>query len=162
LRALAAFLIALGAVDLVTGYFGVGTPVKVAGLLVAVVVGVWLYRAERSSTTITPTVQELVALASFAVAIGFALAYFEERSGHHNRYDLVVVPRKQVAVEYAAPSPHTEVANTSLFSYGDHVQVKCYVRGKNGSTWYQLADDNFMSDQDLAPAPLSRGDPPEC
>jgi hypothetical protein len=47
-------------------------------------------------------------------------------------------------------------------AYGDHLVVACYVHGSDHRVWYRLADQNFMSGQDLVLAPLSDGSPPPC
>jgi hypothetical protein len=146
------------------GFVDVGTPVKVAGIVLVLGIGYWIYRNRTMPYGLwLPDPWKAGSVVMLALAVGFFLAWDEERPGGRSDFDFVVVPHRQiVASESVAPKPGTESRAAPLHGYGDHLLVTCYVRDSNHGIWYRLADQNFMSKKDLVPVPLSDGSPPPC
>lgn len=161
-RLLVAILTVFGFVASITGFIGVGTPVKVAGAVFAVGVGCWVYRAERSPDAfLSPDPWKAALVVALTLLSGFAVAWDEERPGASAYFDFVVNPRN-LGLESVAPQPGTETMAAGQHRYGEHVLVTCGTVGAKERLWYRLRDGNFMSDRDLVRAPLSDGWPPEC
>ncbi|MGH2941304.1 MAG: hypothetical protein ACRDLN_00805 [Solirubrobacteraceae bacterium] len=161
-RGIAAFIVALDAVALITGYLGIGTAPKIAGLIVAGAVAIWLYRRDSGDPKTLPRISEFALVAGLAGTVGFGAAWWSGRDVAPSRYSFVAVPRNIVAMVSLAPQAHTEVESAGLLRYGTRLAVICYVVGSNKRVWYELAEGYFVSERDVKPAPLSAGDPPHC
>ncbi len=163
-RLTATILVVLVDIAALAGYFGVGTPVKVGGIVLAIGIGIWAIDGERSQRRLKPPDPWKSALvASLALLAAFALAWKEARPPARSQFDFVVVPEREVAIEFLAPNPRTEIVPGPKHGYGEHLTVICYAQDRHSRVWYRLeANLNFMSEKVLLPAPLSDGSPPEC
>jgi hypothetical protein len=158
--ALAAFIAAFDTVALITGYVGVGWPVKGAGLIVALAGGAWLYRREKGHAAL-PTVAEVLVVALLATTVAFGLAWSHERPSKPTRFDFLVTPKHgYIAAESVAPGPGYD--GGPWYRYGAHVAVTCVTLGSDKRLWYRLEDHNFLSMEDVHLAPLGKDLPPVC
>jgi hypothetical protein len=153
---------ALDGVALALGYLGaVGPPVKAGGLVVVGGVTVWLVRREKKKD-FTPTVAEVLLVVFAAAAVGFAWAWVNERPAKPASFDYVVTPKgtSPLTAESVNPGPGSDV--TPAHEFGEHVAVTCVTDGSDKHRWYRLVDHNFMSEENVQAAPLSKGRPDDC
>jgi len=160
----AAIATAFSVIAAIIGYIEVGSPFKLAGGILAVGIGYWIYRSWNSPSGFwLPDPWRASLVLALAALAGFALAWNEERPAGQTQFDFIVNPHTGiVAAESVAPAPRTESRSAPLHGYGDHMTVTCYVQGSDKRIWYRLADQNFISEKDLVLAPLAEGSPPEC
>jgi hypothetical protein len=154
-RAITGAITTLGAAGAIAAFVSLSLPWAAGWIVVVVGVVVWSYRRA------LPTPSQALFVAVLAAGIGFAIAWYEETQSQRV-YDYVVVPKKVVAVQYAFPGPRHESTSSSLFGYGEHVEVDCYLQGYDEKPWLALANGNFMPADELTPAELSGEEAPSC
>jgi hypothetical protein len=159
--AAAAIVAALGAVSMVTGFIGVGTPVTGASVVVVAGIAFWIYRS-RTGGGALPTYGEIGLVAFLASTVAFALAWHAARPGDDQAFDFVAQPENGLVLESVRPQSGTEVPSAESYEYGEHVKVTCYTRGTDDQVWYRVTSGNFMPATEVIAAPLSDRTPPKC
>lgn len=154
-RAITGAIGGLGAAGAVAAFISLSLPWAAGWMVVVIGVVVWSYRRT------LPTQGQALFVVALALGIGFAVAWYEETRSERV-YDYVVIPAKVVAIQYAFPGPHHESTSSSLFGYGEHVEVDCYLQGYDDKPWMALANGNFMPADELTPAELSGEEAPSC
>jgi hypothetical protein len=159
--AAAAIVAALGAVSVVTGFVGVGTPVTLGSVVVVAGIAFWIYRS-RTDGGALPTYGEIGLVALLASTVAFALAWYAARPGDDQAFDFVAQPKNLLVLESVGPQSGTEALSARSYEYGDHLDVTCYTRGAGDQVWYRVTSGNFMPAAEVVAAPLSDRKPPKC
>jgi hypothetical protein len=159
----AAIATAFSVIAAIIGYIEVGPPVKLAGGILAVGVGYWIFRAWTSPSGFwlpDPWKATVAVLACLLIGATWA---WKEALPDRSHFDFVVVPHSNPFVfESLAPQPSTEISAGPSYEYGFHLPVVCHTEGTDGKVWFQLPNHNFLPARDLKRAPLSEDWPPEC
>ena len=159
----AAIATAFSVIAAIVGYIEVGPPVKLAGGILSVGVGYWIYKAWTSPTGFwLPNFWKatVVVLACLFVGVTWAWREALPDRGHFN---FVVVPHNNAFVlESLAPQPGTEIISGPSYEYGAHLSVVCHTEGGDGKVWFRLPDHNFLAAADLELEPFEGDQPPSC
>lgn len=162
IRVITTFFTVIGLATVPAGLAGTPLPLVVAVFVFAMGFVALLYLSARSSGHPWPVISHVLVVLLLASTAGFATAWISGRPGRSERIEFVVVPYDLVALESVAPGPDRESQAAAPHPYGDHVYVRCYVKGVDDRRWYQLDNGNFLSARDVAPLLFSTEKPPAC